>query len=591
LPTEIGYTSRLETDTEGVSLEDACCANSIIRERASRIASVNWGSTAGLDTVQYKIPHYIMKGISRHPERETSALCIEMIVKLLLLGQTRLMTLETDDVGVYLKKGVKRTLAEAERNQSYVEPGCGNDYLRYHEEDDCYDSGSDTGSLYPYDEWGNEVDSDMELEGERQSQLNGSHGEWTESDDVAGKRGQRGGGGKKKRQSSTVPNRRTPHPNPKRAFKKAARGVAREAGIGFAANFIGAEAARGGYQMIARAMRPKTLSLSLVASRYLASFTTPFSTSVSQVNIPKTPATRSYKVTGFLRGTGYIGTTGLGFVAIAPSLCNNRPCVFYSTSAFGMSTIAPPPNDKTFGNSALGAGQYPATSNMTNLPYTFDALTSFTTAGQSDISGRIVSCSLRVYYTGTTLNESGQYLAYSDPDCVNVLGDQHDSTTNSNGYNSTGLSQKDACEILNVRKDKEVSIVVTGVNEDMDDYARASAPNVRKTYPLSSLATYTDSASAICGVAPAVVMVTGVKEMPFYFEMVTHAEFIGPGVVQALLSDTEVDVVGYDAVKNVLQHAQREVAANPRLTFKNAVNQELRRQHIVAGTGHRSVDY
>lgn len=580
-----------EVGGQGVSLEDIGCANNYIMSNTSRFESVNWGRTAGLDTIHYKIPHYIMKGISRHPDRETSAVCIEMIVKLLLLGSANLMTAEMDEVGIYFRKGVKRTLVESERGQSDFEPGEGGGYTRFFDEGDEYDDDLE----YPYQEdWYEDEESDMDMgDGFTRcgSQLNGSHGEWTESDDVAGKRQQRGKGGGKKRQPNTLPKRREPRPQPKKAVRRLARSVARETGIGFAANFIGEEAARGGYQMIARAMRPKTLSLSAVASKYLQSFVTPFGTNVSQASVPKNPATRSYKVTGFMRGTAYIGDTGMGFIALAPTLCKDRPCVYFSPNGYGMSTVAPPPTDLTYNDSAAGGGQYPANAKMSNLPYTYSELTTQNATNTNDIVGRIVSASLRVYYTGTTFYEAGQYLAYADPDNLNVLGEQHNSTTNSNGYSATSLSQKDACEITSVRRDKEISLVVLGVNEDMDDYARSNGHEVRKAYPYSSNSHYADSASAKAGIAPALIMVTGTADQPLYFEVVIHAEYIGPGVVQALLTDTVVDVVGYDAVKCVLQHAQREVAANPRLSFKQAVKAELARQRVCMGTGVRSVDY
>lgn len=584
-----------ETVEEGVTVEDMYCANNHIMTNASRFASVNWGSTAGLDSVHYKIPHYIMKGISRHPDRVTSTVCLDMIVKMLLLKTMDAQAAEMDDVGLYFKKGVKRTLAEAERNQSYVEPGKGDGYFRYHTAEDDYDD-EDYDSEQYHDYYDEECDSDMDLEGgysRRESQLNGSHGEWTESDDVAGKRQQRGKGGGKKRQPNTIPQRRNPRPAPRKIARKAAKGFMREAGIGFASNFIGEEAARGGYQMVARSLRPKTLCLSHVASRYLESFVSPFSTSVSQACVPKNPATRSYKVTGFMRGTAYIGDAGMGFVALSPTLCNDRPCVFYSPLNYGMSTVAPPPNDMTFTASSAGGGQYPANAVMGNLPYSYSSLTTANATNTNDIVGRVVSASLRVYYTGTTLAEAGQYLAFSDPDNLNVLGEQHAYNVNSNGYNATTLSQKDACEITSVRRDKEISLVVLGVNEDMDDYARSNTHEIRKTFPYSSNAHYTDSTGTPqkAGIAPALIMVTGTADQPLYFEVVIHAEYIGPGVVQALLSDTIVDVVGYDAVKCVLQHAQREVAANARLTFKQAVKAELKRQRISLGTGPRSVDY
>lgn len=428
------------------------------------------------------------------------------------------------------------------------------------------------------------------------SSLNGSHGEWTESDDV--ERRKRGGGGPSTKQSRRRPAAATIRPvksNGKRIRpKKVMKRVAREMGINVASSFVGEDLARYGYQTIARSMRPKKLVLSVHASRYLLSFTKPFDNSVQQVFIPRPPATRSFKVTGFVRGAGVIGLKGVGFVAITPTLANDEPAVFYSTASYNHAVLGAPMSDFAIGSPTYmnGNANTPAAVFMSNLPYSTAALTSVGSTGiVNEISGRIVSCSMRVYYTGTTFNEGGSYYAYADPDLNNVLGGNHTSAASPTGMSLPDLLSKDATEIVKVTKTSEATLIRLSVDPNMDDYPRTNNSLLRKLYPYSNGEYYTNGSNTDVGCSTAVIAIDGTAGQPFYFEMVTHAEYIGPGIVQGLLSDVSNDAVGYDAVKNLLQHAQREVASNPRLTFRQSLNSEMRRQGIVMGSGPRSVDY
>lgn len=377
--------------------------------------------------------------------------------------------------------------------------------------------------------------------------------------------------------------------------KKILKRVAREVGINAASQFVGPDLARAGYQMIARSIRPKQLVLSAGASKYLLAFLKPFDNQAQQASIPRPPATRSFKVTGFIRGSGQIGANGVGFVAMSPCLSNDRPCVWYTTNIFTPTITAAPPSDLdyTLAPYLNGGALYPAAAYMSNLPYDTNKLVSSGggTGSPIEVVGRIVSSSLRAYYTGTTLNEGGSYYAYSDPDVNNVLGADHVAAAAPSGYSPTNLMSKDATEIVRVKGRTEVSLVRVCTDPSMDDYPRTNNSALRKLYPYAGGEFYANVRDNFTGVANAVIMIDGTPGQPFYFEMVTHVEYIGSGVTQGLLSDTNNDAVGYDCVKNLLQHAQRAVASDPRLTYQVAMKQEMRRQSVVFGTGLRSVDY
>lgn len=561
-------------------MEDVCCANSIIRSRTSRIASVNWGSTAGLDTVQYKIPHFIMKGISRHPDRVTSTVCIEMIVKLLLLGQAKLITSERDDVGVYLRKGVKRTLGEAERNQSWQEPGCGGNYSYFHETE----SDPETDDVYPYDEWENDADSDMEL-ADIPSQLNGSHGEWTESDDVKGKNRQGQGQVRMKDMLRAMVKQQLADvvgPSMAKtvytAGSKAARGLKKKN----RAKPNGKPGKPSAVRRVSEGSNPRSyysgdrLILGPGSRKWVKAAINPFDLSLKQIGVPRQGSQPSQKVTGFVRGTGYIGTAGVGFVYVMPCLANDRAIAGVTTDDYAFNMLAQFDNLNPVlnqnGNSASPKSVY-----MSNLPYNFAQLTAPVT-GTSLVDGRIVSVSLRVMYTGTNLNKSGNYYSMVQPDFLNIVGGTHSAPTAGNGYTVDTMASFDCTEISSVQQVKESRIIWIPNNINLYDYPFPNATTPRKIYPYAEGQMQFDGATG-CGTGA--IMITGMPGESFYFEIVLHAEYTGPGVAQGLLTESFSDAVGFDAVACSLMKGQRLAASQPNATLGQTIRSELRAEKIV----------
>lgn len=600
-------------------------------DMVEELADASWGtlpipnpSTASLDAVVERIPYYILKQVGKQRAAllrsrsdapsgtrlayRTCTLLFQTLRMLLLLvarGSSRTIARDRDHIGGFFRKGVKRELDA----WSTREPGEGGDYdWRYDdsssesgtEESYCGDSDCDmedgsavedlTTGMRRLSVSGNFGNPDMRWS----SQLNGSHGEWTESDDVNKKGGRRNGGGQKRRPGTI----QTQRPKPRRA-KTGRKRVMRETGIAMVGNFVGPEMARLGYQAGAKLLKGarmsvKTLVLSSHASKYLMSFIKPFDNSVQQVSVPRPPAVRSFKVTGFIRGAGTIGAQGVGFVAVNPVLCNDRPCAFYTTNIYNSALLGAPPNNFSYSTLTYqsGGNYWPACAYMSNLPYTFNQLVANASSigSQVEVAGRIVSCSMRLYYTGTTFNEGGSYYAYSDPDVNNVLGDNHATTDVPSGYSIPNLLSKDATEVIKIKNGSEARLVRVCTDPNMDDYPRANTNALRKVSPYSGGEYYNPQADYV-GTANMVIAIDGSAGQPFYFEVVTHVEYIGTGVTQGLLSDSNNDAVGYDCVKNLLQHAQREVASNPNKTFARAMAEEMRRQGVALGNGQRSVDY
>lgn len=382
--------------------------------------------------------------------------------------------------------------------------------------------------------------------------------------------------------------------------KKIKKQIVREVGVGLASMAIGETNARNMYKAGAKAnkarkmvrnSRPKIrkigtsmmklfsqptnrgLVLSDPARLYLKAYTDPFDQSVKSVGLPRPGSMPSYKVTGFVRGVGYIGAGGMGYVLFAPTLCNDLPCVCVTSADFTGTIIAGLPTD---GAPAYVASAFsPAGVLMSNLPYSSAQLTTSNTLATAStiVEGRIVSSALRTYYTGTTLNQSGQYYGYVDPDLEAVIGQSHNSTTAvTAGYTVSALGTKDACEIKGADR-QGLSVIVVPNNNNLVDYPSNGAGINRKIFPFSNNLVH--GASGISpGAPPAVIAVTGVAGQSFYYEAIVHAEYIGPGIPQSLLTQSFSDTVGFDSIQMMLNRAQRRCASDARKTFKQCLMAE-----------------
>lgn len=384
--------------------------------------------------------------------------------------------------------------------------------------------------------------------------------------------------------------------------KKAQKQIAREVGVALASLAIGKSNAKLGYKVAAKVSkkikktqkkpRPSSnqvmiaprmklfsqptgsgITLSAPALNYLRSFVTPFDVSVKNVGMPRPGSMPSYKVTGFTRGIAQIGKKGVGFVYFAPTLCNDRVCIANSHTDYDQNFIASLPTD-VYGATAAS----PAIVFMSNLPYSYAQLTSTSNAA-TFVEGRIVSASFRAYYTGTTLNESGQFYAYADPNFDSIVGNAHTSTTAQTiAYDIPSLGSKDATEIRSTGR-KDMNLVMVPPANFYSDYPATNSTDLRKTFPYCNNLSQ-GLTSALVGAANAVIAITGVPGQPFYYECITHAEYVGPGVVQALLSPSYTDTVGYDAIQMLLNRAQRRCASDARVSFAQCVAREAAAEGI-----------
>lgn len=278
--------------------------------------------------------------------------------------------------------------------------------------------------------------------------------------------------------------------------------------------------------------------MSPCVSKMFYAVTEPWSPRATGACIPTFPARPSHKVTAFSRFDIAVGTQGIGFLTVAPTVANDIYCFVHSTAAF---TGSNGPSDVTF--AALTG--VPATtgviaSKMGNLPYSAATLTTSTLGEAPQAHGRIISTSFSASYTGTTLDQSGLFFCYSDP--------AHD---NVSSYSLNTLGARTECEITGVTREK-CWVTCYPITHNECQYDRESTLNtsfvslttaqgqrsnlITSVCPFSDGDYYNTSAAAVTAAsisssipaAPMVLIISGaVPGSTVHIEVVTHAEYIG----------------------------------------------------------------
>lgn len=329
-----------------------------------------------------------------------------------------------------------------------------------------------------------------------------------------------------------------------------------------------------------------TLTLSNAASKYLHCNLKPFDQNSKATGVPRPGSLPSYKVTGYLRGTAYVGGKGFGFVTISPTLANNTSCVQYTTSVYDSDVISYIGTDAPGVDTYNGNANSPASAIMSNLPFTVTNLTQVTTSGLVGVEGRISSVSLSATYVGTVLTKSGQFYTYSDPDCIPVVCPAHDLATPPSGEPTVAtLSSKEACEIRPVGN-RPVRLLVVPQSPNLSDYPNNSSNLLRKVYPYSQ----GNYQIANRGLPMAVIAFTGSPGSPIFWEAVIHCEYVGPSVPQSSLTPSYSDAVGFDTVQMILQKAVRNNATDPYKTLEQCIKEEMRNEKVAEAPYRRRIN-
>lgn len=337
--------------------------------------------------------------------------------------------------------------------------------------------------------------------------------------------------------------------------------------------------------------KKSTLILGRCATKLLTSYSEPFSSRADGVCLPIPPFTRTQKVRSYVRGIGYIGAAGFGFVAVAPCLANDAPCVYYTPTAYGMSNLGAPVNNLTWAAQSAGGINFPAWAALPSLPYSSkDLLLNDEDFANQPVDGRICSACLKLTYTGTVLNQSGLMVGYDDPMKANVLGDQFVAGGSANGYYMNNLMSFTASEIETTRKTIMLPITVSSSQQQEFPHSDlTTSTSVRaRIYPYSSGAYYEDIDVVRNGHAVSTIAISGVPGQSFFFEYVQFVEYKGPRVPQSMLTEVDADYDGFVAVSDLVNKAKEEAAADFGKTFNQVLAKTMNKLEIQRGSGYRT---
>lgn len=150
--------------------------------------------------------------------------------------------------------------------------------------------------------------------------------------------------------------------------------------------------------------------LSDCASDYTRCLANPFTGPLACVPGPYPIMTRKLRV--FIKSSFTIGSQGAGFVWCNPmnSLVNNHDCVNFTGADYASAG--------GYAGVANGAGTTLIQTARSNSEY--DAAAFGESPGTAQ--GRVVSCGLRIRYSGTELNRAGTVVAFSDPTHSTING-------------------------------------------------------------------------------------------------------------------------------------------------------------------------
>lgn len=271
--------------------------------------------------------------------------------------------------------------------------------------------------------------------------------------------------------------------------------------------------------------------------RFALALSDPFNINARGACVPL-GTTATYKTHAFAR-FDVVTTATPTYILITPSLANNSPTAYY-TSTGSVSTVASPlasANTLNVGWNRL----------FHNGPFTAAQVSSGAAAG------RVVSTGVRIQYTGALTSESGLFYCYHDPLHANI-----------SGVSISDLGAFTQAEIGAVSR-IPCSHVVHPVNaaeanfQAVDQVAGGSQYTTTMCYPFSNGQTsmntaynvtgFTDTQNGIIvGYPVGVIAVSGIAAgVTLHVELISHMEYIGTA---ASPSSTEVtpDISGTDKV-------------------------------------------
>jgi hypothetical protein len=312
--------------------------------------------------------------------------------------------------------------------------------------------------------------------------------------------------------------------------------------------------------------------LSPCARKYALACIDPRNPDAQGACVPSWPSRSSWKTCGWVRGTGYIGAGGFGFVAVSPCLANDYRTIYYS--------------DGTYAGTAIGTDTTVAGVNMSLMTNTGQQSSQLVVAGASPnqvapaIQGRIVAGSLKSEYVGTLSNSGGLLYTSAPADRLNL-----------EGYNTALLGARRDTAIIPVQMGKITETVVCGgfpseiAYYSLQQGESAAVNNSKYIYPFSNgqLAANLSYGSVIMA-----HVYIGTPGEPFFYDYYQSHEFTGQGI-SSRSTVTHSDSSGMQEVNTAVNRLQEEKAAHPNASAKTIFNKVLAQVQDESSPLHRGI--
>jgi len=240
------------------------------------------------------------------------------------------------------------------------------------------------------------------------------------------------------------------------------------------------------------------------------------------------------------------------------------PALFYSGNTFAGTAVEPLSALDTLQTGVVAA-------NTTNLPVTYQQL--WNAYGDAPFSGRVVSAGIKLWYTGTALNQSGNVFAIRDP--------RHMSPQNFEGFAASEVQMTvlPECRIANNTR-RPVVLTDGPINSDElefhtnratgeSDHKDDEAEKSRCMYPFSRAQTgfalaalgplveYHSVATYPTGSPTMAMLFTGVAGQTMRFEYIVHVEYAG-AYASRVGTEVTVDPKGTQAVMEATMSTQNK---------------------------------
>lgn len=298
--------------------------------------------------------------------------------------------------------------------------------------------------------------------------------------------------------------------------------------------------------------------------KYALAVSDPFDPAARGACVP-TSANPTQKVHAFIRTDVTIGTLGIGWILITPSLANDTPSIYTTQSGYTGQVC-----NVLSANNTLNVGVSRQTHNG---PYSAASFV-VNNAVTNNVYGRIVSAGCRIQYTGTTLNESGLFYCLQEPDHNSVAG-----------ASVTDISRYDSADIHAVSRDP--CMINTYANDDQEtQLVEATSTTLNAVYPFcqarsgfnigfNGTGNFTDTVSGVSVGAPvSVIMFTGVTGQTFHVEYIAHMEYAGPAA-SALTTAVDSDPAGTFKVITAAKTIPEKKLDRPKLSNWTAMYEAL----------------